>query len=331
MTNPTVSIIIITRNRPVLLQYCLEHVLAQPYPYKEIIVVDSSSNNESERVVAQYPEVLSVRLYGQRNNMPQARNEGINISSGEIIAFIDDDAIVEPGWLDALIDTYRDETVGAVGGRIIQMPKPHCDLITDSPILSVRPSGRVIIENLGSFSTEQVEVDWLLGCNMSFRRTVLELVGGFDPGYTLTNTREDIDLSFRVKRAGWRVVFNPAMAVVHYSPRTSDLHFQNRPLTQFSNGRNSAYFTIKQFGFNPYTLTCQLFLAPARDCGLAVYNAGLFSITALARTVGRIVGLVASIHWLMSSRRRAASAPKISWQSQSVHEQESLSVISQSE
>ena len=107
MANPTVSIIIITRNRPALLQHCLEHVLAQPYPHKEIIVVDSSSDDESEQVVAQYPEVLSVRLYGQHNNRPQAKNAGLAVSSGEIIAFVDDDTMVQPGWLDALLATAQ--------------------------------------------------------------------------------------------------------------------------------------------------------------------------------------------------------------------------------
>src|SRR5262249_55521041 len=154
--NPTVSIIIITRNRPVLLHHCLAHVQAQSYPHKQIIVVDSSSNDESERVAAQYPGVISVRLAVQRTiheNRPHARNAGLATSSGEIIAFIDDDAMVQPGWLDALLATYQDETVGAVGGRVITMPKPYCDMITGSPMLAARPSGRTIIKNLGSVDT----------------------------------------------------------------------------------------------------------------------------------------------------------------------------------
>src|SRR2546429_5765541 len=113
MKDPLVSIIIITCNRPFLLQHCIERVLGQPYPHKEIIVVDSSSNDESEQVVAQYPDVLSVRLYGQHNNRPQAKNAGLAVSSGEIIAFVDDDTMVQPGWLDALLATYQDESVGA--------------------------------------------------------------------------------------------------------------------------------------------------------------------------------------------------------------------------
>src|SRR5437764_14858343 len=86
MIDLKVSVIIITYNRPFLLKHCLNRVLEQKYPYKEVIVVDSSPNDESERVVAEFPEVMSVRLRGRRNNMPQARNEGIAASSGEIIA-----------------------------------------------------------------------------------------------------------------------------------------------------------------------------------------------------------------------------------------------------
>src|SRR3989442_1452455 len=230
MADPTVSIIIITRNRPFLLRHAIKRVLAQPYLHKELIVVDSSSNHETEQVIAAYPEAFYIRLHGQRHNRPQARNEGFAISSGEIIAIIDDDSMVQPGWLEALVDTYRDETVGAAGGRITSIPEPYCDQETGSPSFAIGPSGRAIIKNIGSVNTELVEVDWLGGCNMSFRRKALEQVGGFDPAYTLTNTREDMDLSFRVKRAGWRVVFNPAMAVVHFSARSTNDFFQERPL-----------------------------------------------------------------------------------------------------
>src|SRR5450759_1353904 len=129
MTEPTVSIIIITCDRPFLLKHCIERVLAQPYPHKEIIVVDSSSNDERESVVAQYSQIRSVRLRGQRNNMPQARNYGIADSTGDIIAFIDDDSMVQADWLESLVKVYQDETVGAAGGRVKGMPEPYCDQV----------------------------------------------------------------------------------------------------------------------------------------------------------------------------------------------------------
>ena len=330
MADSTVSIIIVTRNRPAVLRHCLAHVHAQSYPHKQVIVVDSSSNDESEQVVAQYPEVVSVRLYGQRNNMPQARNAGLAVSSGELIAFIDDDAMVQPSWLDALLATYQDETVGAVGGRVIEIPKPFCDLLTGSPCFSARPSGRIIVKNKGTASTDQVEVDWLPGCNMSFRRTALEQVGGFDRAYTLTNWREDMDIGLRVKKAGWRVVFDPAMAEFHVSARTG-FHFEEHPLTQFSVGRNAAYFAVKHFGLNPYTLACQLLLVPAKTCGRTFYRSGFLSVAALTQTLGRFMGLVAGMHWLLSSRRRIHSAPKLWQPGPSIDAQPSYAALNQRE
>jgi len=311
MINPTVSIIIITRNRPFLLQHAIKRVLSQPYPHKELIVVDSSSNDKSEHVVAQYPEVISVRIYGQRNNMPQARNEGITASSGDIVAFLDDDSMVYPSWLEGLLNAYSDETVGAAGGRVMSMPEPYCNEVRGQPHLLVSPSGRVKGKGVGLVSMNQVEVDHLVGCNMSFRREALELVGGFDSNYTLSNLREETDLCLRVKRAGWRIMFTPEMAVVHFSARARSPFIWLHPYILFSSGRNSMYFAIKNFGCNPRTLVGQLIVDAGVDAGKLFYVAGQLSVSAVAQMVGRVVGLGAGIALLMSSQRRAAASPKI--------------------
>jgi len=92
--------------------------------------------------------------------------------------------MVQPSWLDALIDSYRDETVGTAGGRVVNMPEPYCNRVSGPPRLFVRPSGRVISKDAGLVSTAEVEVDHLIGCKMSFRRKALEQVGGFDPSCT---------------------------------------------------------------------------------------------------------------------------------------------------
>jgi GT2 family glycosyltransferase len=311
MTGLLVSIIIITRNRPFMLQHGIEHALGQQYPHKEIIVVDSSSNDESERIVAQYPDVIGVRLRGQRNNMPQARNAGLAVASGDILAFVDDDAMVQPGWLTALVNTYRNEAVGAVGGRVIEMPAPHCDEVRGTPRFLIRPSGRVIGKGRGVFSTEEIEVDHISGGNMSFRREVLEQVGGFDPNYTLTNFLEETDLCIRVKRAGWRIMYVPTMAVVHFSFRAINKpYLLQKPLFQFSSGRNGMYFAIKHFGLKPDVLGGQL-LDTGRSCGRAIYYTALFSTGIVAQVVGRIVGLGVGIAWHMDSRLRAASTPQV--------------------
>ena len=120
MQDPFVTIIIPTCNRPFLLKHCIEHVLTQPYPRKEVIVVDSSSNDESESVVAHYPEVISVRIRGQR------------LGSGERLA---DDGHMEPGgpagardfgestqWRRIAADIHRDLCGYVRGGR------PECNV-----------------------------------------------------------------------------------------------------------------------------------------------------------------------------------------------------------
>ncbi len=306
---PVISIIIITCNRPFLLRHCLQRVTALPYPDKEIIVVDSSTNNASQPIVAQFSAILYVRLSGQRNNMPQARNKGILASSGNIIAFLDDDSMIQPEWLPALLAAYHDPRVGAAGGRVIRRPEPYCNQQKGNPQLRVQPSGVVIAKDIDLPSTGKIEVDHLIGCNMSFRRQALEQVGGFDINYTLTNLREETDLCIRVKKAGWRVIYDPAIAVLHVSARARPF-FGDFPSVQYSNGRNSTYFAIKQFGLNPRTC-----LGLSADIGRSIQRAfflsGLFMFGIIAQLAGRAIGTWAGIAWMLSQKRRAAAAPRI--------------------
>ena len=162
---------------------------------------------------------------------------------------------------------------------------------------------------------------------MSFRRKAIEQVGGFDPNYTLTNLREETDLCVRVKRAGWRIMFVPTSAVTHFSERSSQQGFLGFPSVQFSNGRNSTYFAIKHFGLNRRTVAEQFIIDTGRCCGRAIYSTLLFITGAIVHIAGRFVGLFLGISWLVSSRRRIASAPKIEKRGQSVVEREPLSSV----
>jgi GT2 family glycosyltransferase len=333
MKDPFVSVIIPTCDRPFLLKHCIEHVLAQPYPRKEIIVVDSSSNDKSEGVVAQYPQIISVRLRGQRNNRPQAKNEAMAYASGDIIAFIDDDSMVMPGWLETVVEIHRDDTIGAAGGRVIRKPLPYSEEESGPPRMIVERSGRVIWKGADLISTERVDVDHLISCNISFRRDVLEQIGGFDLNYTITSLFEETDICIRVKKAGWRIVYEPAMAVMHYSARSQG-YFMRKPVVQYSTGRNSVYFAFKQYGFNPRTFLYQMIIQPCFWFGQSFYYAAMFLVGAVAQAFGRVVGFGIGVSWLMSKRRRAAADPKVRIRRRSVNEdkseEESLPVTSQS-
>jgi GT2 family glycosyltransferase len=328
MENPFVSIIIPTCNRPFLLKHCIERVLAQPYPHKEVIVVDSSSNDASETVVAQFPEVISVRIRGQHNNRPQAKNKGMTCASGDIICFIDDDSMVCPTWLNTVVEIHRDDTIGAAGGRVVRAPEPYRDEVAGSPHMTVTRWGRVIWEGAELVSTERVDVDHLISCNVSFRRDALEQVGGFDPYYTITSLREETDICIRVKKAGWRIVFEPSMQVVHYSARSRGF-FMRKPSVQYSSGRNSMYFAIKQYGIKPRVLAGQLVVDPGANLVKVSSLAGMFMLGTIAEFVGRLVGLGVGIAWLISSSRRAAADPKIQMRRRSANAEHAETVLSE--
>ena len=166
---------------------------------------------------------------------------------------------------------------------------------------------------------------------MSFRREVLEQVGGFDPHYILQNLREETDLCIRVKKAGWRIMFVPAMAQVHFSPRVvQNPYLLERPRYQFSAGYGTMYFAIKHFGLNPRTITESLLLICKSFARAAYYTLHFISGSA-AYAVGHIAGLVVGIAWHMNSQLRAMSAPRIGRGEQIGTEQVSLPVASQSE
>src|SRR5260370_3561205 len=260
--------------------------------------------------------------------MPKGGKEGIGGGSGGIVAFIDDDALVQPGWLESLLTAYRGEKVGAVGGRTIAIPSPFCDEVSGPPLMTVSSSGEVIMKGIELFSEIPVEVDHLRGCNMSFRREVLEQIVGVDPNYTLTNLLEETDLCTRVKKAGWELVYVPAMAVQHYTLRRAN--YYKRPTTVFSYRRNTVYFTIKNFGLNPRTVWRQMIVEPGAYCAKTGNLVGMSILNTIFQLIGRIVGLGVGISWLLTVRKRTIASPKIKMRSCSIHHSNPLPATSHS-
>lgn len=251
---PDVSVVIITRNRPQMVQDCLEHLRKQTVSPGEIIVVDSSTGEDTQAELDGYPEVVRLRIPDGRNNMPQARNLGIEHARGEIIAFIDDDSMVREGWLRHLVDGYSLPDVGGVGGRVVDEYEDTRVNLQDQRIGLVRESG-LITANFGLDPGHPVEVDHYRGCNMSFRKDALLPIGGFDHNYTGGNTLEETDVCIRVKRAGYRLIFEPRAVVDHLGVRW--LGFQKRApgILEFFHGtKNYAYFFFKNFGIRPRVL-----------------------------------------------------------------------------
>src|SRR3954447_18925434 len=120
----TVSVVIITAGRRQCLPPCVESLRRQTYSPLEIVVVVGPSKDES----AGYANTLTdAKVYHvDRLNVAYARNEGVRRAGGDIIAFIDDDAVAHPLWLSELVETFEREgpTCGGVGGLVVDENDP---------------------------------------------------------------------------------------------------------------------------------------------------------------------------------------------------------------
>ncbi|HEV3280295.1 MAG TPA: glycosyltransferase family 2 protein [Acidimicrobiales bacterium] len=214
MSLPRASVAVVTYERPTFVTRCLDHLLAQSEPPSEIIVVDSSTTDDTGRLVRdRYPTVRYEVCPAGRGATATARNIGYTMTTGEVLAFIDDDAFAEPNWLERLLPFFEDPAVGGVGGRQIRRQPGELEEGVDA-IGLLKEDGTLT----GHFAADPggpVSVDHLLGANMSFRRAALDRIGGIRDGYAGTCIREETDLCLQVSQAGYRLIYTPDAVVEH--------------------------------------------------------------------------------------------------------------------
>jgi len=245
--NPSVTVIIVTLNRPDHARNCLAHLRAQTCRAEQVIVVDASPDQQTRRVVEdQFPEVLYLRNDNGIGRMTASRNIGILHSVGQVIAFIDDDGYASPTWLENLLPAFDDAKVGAVGGRVLQNGGVAQDWDADK-IGTVLPNGE-LYAGFDSDPGRILYVDHIMGCNMSFRREVIAQLGGFREDYPgISGICEDSDMSLRVRKLGWKIAFVPAAVVDHKAaPQVRGRRFDAR--YSFYSGHNSVILLIRNRG-----------------------------------------------------------------------------------
>ncbi len=203
---PFVSVVIPTRNRRELLKDAIVSLFAQSYPKDryEVIIVDNSSRDGTEEMVysLQQGSPCVLHYYCKENEGPgSSRNLGIAKARGTIIAFTDSDCVADPHWLEHGVSRIADE-VGLVMGKTL--PNPH------QPARTLQYTQKVLWNN-GLYQT----------CNIFYRKTALENVGGFSPDFSGLNifgqrVGDDTDLAWRVKEKGWKSVFTNNAVVYHH-------------------------------------------------------------------------------------------------------------------
>jgi O-antigen biosynthesis protein len=198
---PRVSVVVCSYNGARTIRRCLEALEGLQYPDYEVIVVDDGSTDDTARITRQY----HVRVIATENRgLSSARNTGLHAATGEIVAFIDDDAFPDPDWLTYLVDTFNGSDYAAIGGPNI--PPSDAGLVAQAVAASPGGPTHVLLSD--------TEAEHIPGCNMAFRRDALLAIGGFDPTFRIAG--DDVDACWRIQERGWKIGFSPAAMVWHH-------------------------------------------------------------------------------------------------------------------
>ena len=221
MSAPRVSVVIVSRGRPHELSLCLTALRQLTYSDFEVVVV---ADGKSAVSVARYSGKVKLVAF-EPPNISAARNAGIAQAAGEIVAFIDDDAVPEPTWLDYLVEPFEDGRVAVSGGFV----RGKNGISYQWKARRAYPDGRAVPFDLETskptvFDPIPGETVKTEGTNMAVRKSVLVELGGFDAAFSFF--LDETDLNMRISKAGYRTALAPLAQVVHgMAPserRTSD-------------------------------------------------------------------------------------------------------------
>ncbi len=199
---PPVSVVVASYNGARTLPACLESLGRLHYPDYEVIVVDDGSTDATPELAGRFPQVRWLR-HPRNLGLSAARNTGIAVARGRIVAFTDADCRADPDWLYYTVGELLDSGAAGVGGPNLLPP----DDSWVAAAVMVSPGGPVPV-----LLTDR-EAEHLPGCNMVFWKPALEAVGGFDPQFRRAG--DDVDLCWRLRQAGMRLGYTQAGFVWH--------------------------------------------------------------------------------------------------------------------
>ena len=242
MSDTTVSVVVVSRNRPAALRRCLLGLSQLRHPAFEIIVIADPDGLAAAR--RQGFEETAKLLEFDEPNISAARNLGITHAAGEIVAFIDDDAVPEPLWLHHLTAPAERNDVIAMGGYV-----------RGRNGISFQWKARGLDSRGGSYSLSVDEIHATVltpppghavkteGTNMAFRRDTLVALGGFDPAFQYY--LDETDLNMRLARTGQATAIVP-LAEVHHGFEANRVRTADRvPRDLFDIGASWAVFARK--------------------------------------------------------------------------------------
>jgi len=261
--NDLISVTIVTYNSGRFIKRCLETVLAQNYPNKEVIVIDNASTDGTVDILEQFEDLCQI-VYNEENlGFAAAQNQAIGMSSGTWVLTLNPDVLLLGGFLQALVEAGRiHPKIGSVCGKLLTMrasfdlpERPLVDStgIYFTPMLRHLDRGSQELDN-GHFR----RFEYVFGASAAaalYRREMIEdlLIGGefFDSDFFVY--REDADIAWRAQLLGWRCIYTPHARGYHVRkvlpgnrralPPLINMHsVKNRFLMRIKNMTGDLYF-----------------------------------------------------------------------------------------
>ncbi len=234
-----VSAIICTRNRPDLIGQAVASVLANSYPHYELVVIDQSDNDRTGEIVGglmiSHPNLRYV--YSSTPGLSRAYNTGVRESTGDILAFTDDDCVAAPDWISSIVAALEaDPEADMLYGQVLRAPTLQ-GVVGEVPELPFSRAAR--------FSHSDGFRVYGMGANFAARRRVFDRVGGFDEalgGGGPLKSSQDYDFQYRLYLAGAVVLLSPNVKVDHFGLRN---YAEQWPATLRAYGFGDGAFYLK--------------------------------------------------------------------------------------
>jgi GT2 family glycosyltransferase len=242
MTQPAVSVTVVSRGRASDLPLCLIGISQLDYPSFEVVLVADTDGIGAAKALSFFENIKVVEFNDA--NISAARNLGIAEAAGEIVAFIDDDAVPEPTWLHYLIAGFGDADVAAAGGFVIGRNGISFQWKGRSvDCFGVASALEVDLEKISVLTPQNGRAIKTEGTNMALRRDVIAQLGGFDPAFRFY--LDETDVNFRLMNAGHRTALAP-LAQVHHGYKASATRRSDRvPTDLFEIGASTAVYLRK--------------------------------------------------------------------------------------
>ena len=284
------SVVIVNFNTRDELRDCLNSVLAETHPAEVIVVDNASSDGSVEMLHGEFPNLRLIRN-SENFGFAKASNQGIKVSTGRYVILLNPDCTVRPGAFSELVH-FGDGNpgVGIFGLKILnpdgtvfescrRFPTLAAGIFRNAILARLFPNNPYIKEYLMADwdHSEVAEVDWVSGAALVARRETLDQIGLLDERFFMYC--EDVDIAYRAKQAGWKVMYFPGATVVHLRARSSD---QN-PVPMIIAFHRSMYAFFRKH----YAAQSSILTRAVVPLGLILRTLLLVTHNKLARTFGR--------------------------------------------